>query len=173
MTWLLLITVVIISTCSEGFQFCPPARPPVISQQVFADARGLSRNGPGIIGAIFPNVASCCVVSTDDGASHHGAVYPASQELGGGMTTEAIVWLVWGLCLLVTGSNWRDCTLPVREGGLMAEDMEQQVNAIFPAQGKVYCGTCLLLCTSALMTQQHLPGRTLSPCQCQLCARNI
>ena len=35
MTWLLLITVVIISTCSEGFQFCPPARPPVISQHVF------------------------------------------------------------------------------------------------------------------------------------------
>ena len=35
MTWLLLIQVVIISTCSEGFQFCPPARPPVVSQQVF------------------------------------------------------------------------------------------------------------------------------------------
>ena len=34
MTWLLIIKVVIISTCSEGFQFCPPARPPVISQQV-------------------------------------------------------------------------------------------------------------------------------------------
>ena len=27
MTWLLIIKVVIISTCSEGFQFCPPARP--------------------------------------------------------------------------------------------------------------------------------------------------
>jgi hypothetical protein len=35
MTWLLLITVVIISTCSEGFRFCPPARPPVVHQQVF------------------------------------------------------------------------------------------------------------------------------------------
>jgi hypothetical protein len=35
MTWLLLIQVVIISTCSEGFRFCPPARPPVVSQHVF------------------------------------------------------------------------------------------------------------------------------------------
>jgi hypothetical protein len=35
MTWLLLIQVVIISTCSEGFRFCPPARPPVESRQVF------------------------------------------------------------------------------------------------------------------------------------------
>ena len=35
MSWLLLIKVVIITTCSEGFQFCPPARPPVISQHVF------------------------------------------------------------------------------------------------------------------------------------------
>jgi hypothetical protein len=34
MTWLLLIQVVIISTCSEGFRFCPPAKPPVVSQQV-------------------------------------------------------------------------------------------------------------------------------------------
>ena len=53
MTWLLLIKVVIISTCSEGFQFCPPARPPVVSQQVFQDRRRPVRNAPSIIGAIF------------------------------------------------------------------------------------------------------------------------
>ena len=35
MTWLLLIQVVIISTCSEGFRFCPPMKPPVETRQVF------------------------------------------------------------------------------------------------------------------------------------------
>ena len=35
MTWLLLIHVVIISTCTEGFQFCPPARPPVVNEMAF------------------------------------------------------------------------------------------------------------------------------------------
>ena len=34
MTWLLLIQVVRISTCREGFRCCPPARPPVESRQV-------------------------------------------------------------------------------------------------------------------------------------------
>jgi len=34
MTWLLLIQVVILSTCREGFRFCPPPRPPVVHQQV-------------------------------------------------------------------------------------------------------------------------------------------
>ena len=36
MTWLLLIQVVIVTTCADGFRFCPPPKPPVESRQVLA-----------------------------------------------------------------------------------------------------------------------------------------
>ena len=36
MTWLLLIQVVIVTTCREGYRFCPPPKPPVESRQVLA-----------------------------------------------------------------------------------------------------------------------------------------
>jgi hypothetical protein len=35
MTWLLLIKIMVISTCSEGYRFCPPAKPPVEQKQMF------------------------------------------------------------------------------------------------------------------------------------------
>ena len=40
MTWLLLIQVAILSTCREGFRFCPPAKPPVVHQQVLKTEEG-------------------------------------------------------------------------------------------------------------------------------------
>ena len=34
MTWVLLIQVLVVSTCADGFPFCPPPRPPVVTEQV-------------------------------------------------------------------------------------------------------------------------------------------
>jgi hypothetical protein len=39
MTWILLIQILTVTTCQEGFTFCPPAKPPVSSQQVFASEK--------------------------------------------------------------------------------------------------------------------------------------
>ena len=36
MTWILLIQILTVTTCTEGFTFCPPAGRPVTSQQLFS-----------------------------------------------------------------------------------------------------------------------------------------
>lgn len=34
MTWILVITATLLSTCPDDYRFCPPAKPPVVSRQV-------------------------------------------------------------------------------------------------------------------------------------------
>jgi hypothetical protein len=38
MTWLLLIQIVTVSTCAEGYRHCPPQHPPVERRQTFTSA---------------------------------------------------------------------------------------------------------------------------------------
>ena len=39
MSWILLIQIVMVTTCTEGYRFCPPAQPPVTRQQTFASEK--------------------------------------------------------------------------------------------------------------------------------------
>lgn len=39
MTWVLVIHIVMVTTCQEGFSFCPPAKPPVLRQHTYSSAQ--------------------------------------------------------------------------------------------------------------------------------------